>query len=73
MLEANAVKKKKKKRKQTEGSVSSEFSISVLPWWKFYRNDEGNRVDHLQKKRHLEDLLPDVPLKPKKTRHKNTF
>lgn len=31
----------------------------------FYRNDEGNRVDHLQKKRHLEDLLPNVPLKSK--------
>lgn len=28
-----------------------------------YRNDERNGVDHLQKKGHLEDLLPDVPLK----------
>lgn len=44
MLEANAVKKI---GKQTEGSVNGELSISVLPWWKFYRDDEGNRVDHL--------------------------
>lgn len=28
-----------------------------------YRDDEGNRVDHLQQKRHLENLLPNVPLK----------
>lgn len=31
----------------------------------FYRDDEGNRVDHLQEKRHLEHLLPNVPLKKK--------
>lgn len=30
---------------------------------KLYRNDERNGVDHLQQKGHLEDLLPDVPLK----------
>lgn len=36
----------------------------------FYRDDEGNRVDHLQEKRHLEHLLPNVPLEKK---HAQTF
>lgn len=32
-----------------------------------YCNDEGNCIDHLQKKRHLENLFPNVPLKMRKT------
>lgn len=36
---------------------------------KLYRDDERNGVDHLQKKRHLKYLLPNVPLKQKEHRH----
>lgn len=34
---------------------------------KLYRDDERNSVDHLQKKRHLKYLLPNVPLKQMNT------
>lgn len=44
-------------RKNSVWCVSTRVRIAL------YRNDERNSVDHLQQKGHLEDLLPDVPLK----------
>lgn len=41
--------------------VRSNFTL------KLYRDDERNGVDHLQKKRHLKYLLPNVPLKQTNT------
>lgn len=41
--------------------VRSNFTL------KLYRDDERNSVDHLQKKRHLKYLLPNVPLKQMNT------